>query len=280
MKGYIWVDGKRKLTPPVNERGHPLPNPFWTDKRINKVKELYLEGKSIRYISNHFKLCSHGSITAIVTKNGWVRNKKIYKKDEKFISDVCELYKKGKTCAKIAIAFQVSPTTIEDIVKEHGLMRSVKSRLRIRSNNTNYLKMCIDTISSKLSEENLDYVTYLRNARYITNFIYSLIMEDIDPNKKRSRNYCIDHIYPIRRGYYKLSGGKEVKRKKYHSLSFICHPTNFQFLTCKKNLKKRSKIGKSFKKLKEEAINYKDNSLVQYVLGLYGKDEKWLKNYL
>jgi hypothetical protein len=75
-----------------------------------------------------------------------------------------------------------------------------------------------------------DKKLYSDFVRWLSEYSYNILQNQLDTNKKRSKQFHMDHKYSISNGY-----------ENNINPFIIAHPSNLEIITKKKNLKKSSK---------------------------------------
>jgi len=95
----------------------------WTLEDIEKIKQLYKEGKTIKYIAKEIFHCREATISNIIKENNFSKSQtatRMFDLDEE--KQICELYTTKKYTQKfIAERYGVCPEVIRKILRAHNI---------------------------------------------------------------------------------------------------------------------------------------------------------------
>lgn len=226
---------------------------MWNDKRIEKVRRLYVdEGKSIRKVAEELG-CSIGAVQNLLNANGWMRRKESHK-TKPLIDQVVSMYVDDKMLIdEIGSKLCIHPSSVRYHLQARGLLRTAKQNSRIewgkgKSANARKVKRILKTSSLVPS----NYAEYCCKVRALTQTAAKFYASHIRKADHKGRLH-LDHKLAVASGWYIWSERKMryVKRKNVVPPSIMAHPCNLQYISSAANSMKQSRSCLSLDKLKK-----------------------------
>jgi len=234
----------------------------WKKNLVEAVRTLYVDqGKTLRYISTTLNV-SHSIVQRKIDEKGWMRSKRergayIRKTLSKHALLKRMYLNDNKSAGEIAKHFGIDESYLEKYFKGQDYCRTASqaTRLSIKVGRNKPGSIKHERAWEKyilLDISSFDMLQYTYAVRRFTDSVMLRYGKYIDPAKKRSRSFHVDHRISIAHGYSKIckDTGKPKRRKRLLPLHVICHPANLILMPGADNAHKSARSSLTVKELK------------------------------
>ena len=221
---------------------------MWSPRREKRVYKLYvLEGKSLRACAAEFN-CSHGAVQNLVEARGWIRQKPgITAYTKKFCEEnrkkLLTAYK-TQSASSLIKKYNLNAKAFITFLKQNGVWRGLEDRhvlyAKERASWDTPFKKFYMAYYLSFDYNKMDHRDYTKLLKVLTTQVYRKYKSVIDPDKKRSQQYPLDHIFSLKAAAFTFKEGKWVLRNKYAKPWLVAHPANLRIISIAHNTSRSS----------------------------------------
>lgn len=239
----------------------------WEGKLAEQIAKQYGDGKStVREIATSMGICL-STVQRFLDRRellGAKRNlidlgKKVVATKPKTIK---RLYLSGMNIEQIAEHFGISINTIAAHIREQSYRRTAAESAAVafkadRRNGKIHNQSATERLLS-VKIEGLELERYRHAVKKMTTNVMFRFGHLIDPEKVRSPEFHVDHMFSVTDGWSKLCKASRTFEQRQHPvpLRIICHPANLRMLTNSQNVHKGGRSALTLKELEFEIAKF------------------------
>lgn len=224
------------------------------------INEYGFGKRTIRQIANDMGICASTVQRYLETKELLGAKRTLIQRGKEVITSkhktIKRLYvKEGFNIDQLAEHFDIATNVIAAYIQEQPYRRTLTESAAVafqtdRRNGRSKNKAATDRLLLK-KLEGMDLEQYRHTVKKMTTNVMFRFGHLIDPEKVRSPEFHVDHMFSVTDGWSKLCKVSRTFEQRKHPvpLRIICHPANLRLLTNSQNVHKGGRSALTLKEL-------------------------------